>query len=278
MSQPASHDALPGRDRPAGLWRQLTRAWWSPSGPRPAARAAALGAALWPRACLLCEQGCGANPLCAACCLALPGADRARCPICAAPAPPPPHRCQDCERLRPVLTATHAAADYCSPLGEAITALKFGRQLGLASGLGLLLARSLEHQQIRHPGRAAIVVDCLVPIPLAAGRLADRGFNQAESIARALSRHWPSALSPTSPPLRCELLARPRETPRQSGLGGAERLDNLDAGFRAESAAGLDIGLVDDVMTTGATLDAAARSLLAAGARSVVAFVVARTP
>ena len=188
-----------------------------------------------------------------------------------------------------MLAATWTAADYCSPLAEAITALKFGRQLGLASGLGLLLARSLADQAQRRsdltraetgtplPLRSPRV-DCLVPIPLAAARLAERGFNQAESIAQALARHWPACLSPLPPPLRPELLIRPRDTARQSSLGGPARLGNVDAGFTAAPAAGLTIGLVDDVMTTGATLDAAARTLLGAGARSVVAFVVARTP
>lgn len=278
MTHAASNDALPVRERTPRLWRRLAGAWSSVTGIRPATRATALGAALWPRACLLCEQGCGANPLCAACCLALPGSDRPRCPICAAPAPVAPDRCQDCARLHPVLASTHAAADYCSPLAEAITALKFGRQLGLASGLGLLLARSLAQQWTSPADRVDTPVDCLVPIPLAAGRLADRGFNQAESIARALARHWPPAVSARPPPLRPDLLARPRETPRQSSLRGAERRDNVDAGFTARPASGLVIGLVDDVMTTGATLDAAARSLLDAGARLVRAFVVARTP
>ena len=294
----------------ASLRRHLASVRTAAAGWRPAFRianfGANLGASLWPRACLLCEQGCGADPLCVACSLALPGADSARCPVCAAPSSASASgHCPDCQRLRPVLAATWTAADYCSPLAEAITALKFGRQLGLASGLGLLLARSLAHQAERRaeglqaaPGTALPLpsprVDCLVPIPLAAARLADRGFNQAESIARALARHWPATLSPLPPPLRPELLSRPRDTARQSSLGGPARLGNVDAGFTAtpaknsaespaESPAqgpaqGLAVGLVDDVMTTGATLDAAARALLGAGARSVVAFVVARTP
>ena len=284
------------------LRRHLASVRTAAAGWRPAFRianfGANFGASLWPRACLLCEQGCGADPLCAACNLALPGADSARCPVCAAPASASaPGHCPDCQRLRPVRAATWTAADYCSPLAEAITALKFGRQLGLASGLGLLLARSLAHQAERRPDGIRVEpgaapplpsprVDCLVPIPLAAARLADRGFNQAESIARALARHWPATLSTSPPPLRPELLSRLRDTARQSSLGGPARLGNVDAGFTATPAKGLaknlaeglTVGLVDDVMTTGATLDAAARALLGAGARSVVAFVVARTP
>ena len=258
------------------------------SGPVPARsglqRAGVAMDRLWPRACLLCEQACGSDPLCPPCWSALPGARRPRCAICAAPlalpragagtvgrSRPP---CQDCERLQPVFKATFAAADYRPPLAEAITALKFGHQIGLASGLGLLLARSLARQM---PGTETLP-DCLVPIPLSPARLAERGFNQAEAIARSLARHWPSSPGP-APVLRPMLLARVRDTARQSGLAGAARLDNVDAGFVADaSAAGQAIGLVDDVMTTGATLDAAAHALLAAGAASVIACVVARTP
>ena len=284
-------------------------------------RIASAAAALWPRACLLCEQACGDAPLCAPCWSALPGVRRRRCAVCAAPLPRSAASvvpCPDCERLRPVLRATFTAADYRPPLAEAITALKFGRQLGLASGLGLLLAHGLARRadeaprtagaagaaqedhadhaghadHADHADHAATVIettdgtggsplpapDCLVPIPLSPTRLAERGFNQAEAIARSLARHWPPAWSPP-PVLRPALLERVRDNPRQSSLAGAARLGNVGAVFVADHAVeGRCVGLVDDVMTTGATLDAAARALLAAGAASVSAFVVARTP
>lgn len=308
-----------------------------------------LAAALWPRACLLCEEACGDSALCQPCRLALPGAGRPRCPVCAAALPwtggdhegpcrrsegmeeasgrdggvgdggvgdgkagdgragdgragracdqplaPAASRpgCADCHRLQPLFAATIAAADYRPPLAEAITALKFGRQLGLASGLGRLLAEQLSTQPggqgialqagdaaakipIPTPRDQALAVDTLIPIPLAPTRLADRGFNQAEAIARALIRHWPGR----QPALAPGWLTRARDTPRQSALGASDRLDNIAASFIAAPAvAGRRLGLVDDVMTTGATLNAATRALLASGAASVVAFVVARTP
>lgn len=243
-------------------------------------RASALTARLWPRACLLCEQACADDPLCPACAAALPGAGHPRCAICAAPrlgAALATWRCLDCERLAPTFTATIAAADYQPPLAQAITALKFGGQLALASGLGLLLARQLDSDS---PGQVARIaaIDCLVPIPLSPARLAERGFNQAEAIARSLHRHWP-ARHAAPPLLRPALLGRIRNTAPQSSLAGAARHDNVDAGFIADAAvAGQVVGVVDDVMTTGATLDAAARALHAAGASSVIGLVVARTP
>lgn len=353
----------PGPEAPQR--RQGLQAWqgrqlpqWLPDQPAslPGFRRAGsrLAAALWPRACLLCEEACGDSALCQPCRLALPGAGRPRCPVCAAALPrtggdhegpcrgsedmeeasgrdggvgdggvgdggardgkaggckagdgkagracdqplaPAASRpgCADCHRLQPLFAATIAAADYRPPLAEAITALKFGRQLGLASGLGRLLAEQLSTQPggqgtalqagdaaaeilIPTPRDQALAVDTLIPIPLAPTRLADRGFNQAEAIARALIRHWPGR----QPALAPGWLTRARDTPRQSALGASDRLDNIAASFIAAPAvAGRRLGLVDDVMTTGATLNAATRALLASGAASVVAFVVARTP
>ena len=256
-----------------------------------------MAAWLWPRACLLCEQACGSAPLCPPCHAALPGWQRRRCHVCAAPlqrsrpvseagATGPGQRdpaCRDCASLQPWFTATLTAADYAPPLAEAIIALKFGGQLALAAGLGQLLAQRLGADRAKRqtppqtpPLATPAALDCLVPIPLAAARLAERGFNQAEAIARSLALHWPLA---EPPPLRPTLLTRLRETAPQSGLAGAARHRNVAAGFAADpAAAGLVIGVVDDVMTTGATLDAAARALIAVGALAVVGLVVARTP
>ena len=258
---------------------------------------ATTGRLWWPRACLLCEQPAEHGALCRPCAGALPGAECVRCPVCAAPlrrgaaaagsrpAPFDPGTglraadCSDCSRLHPAFAATLAAADYRSPLAEVILALKFGAQTQLASGCGLLLAGALRRAAAVASSRRTWEVDCLVPIPLADARLAERGFNQAELIAAALRRHWPETLSARAPPLCSRWLARRRETQRQTALGGAARRRNLDRGFvAAPDAAGAVVALVDDVMTTGATLDAAARALSAAGARTVVAMVVARTP
>ena len=226
-------------------------------------------ARLLPRWCLLCEAPCGAAPLCPPCRAFLPGAGRPRCRICARPWQTS-DRCATCREDPPAYDDSVAAADYTAPLDRAITALKFGGQIGLATGLGALLAAALE-------AKRACKLDCIVPIPLADGRLAQRGFNQAHLIAASMLRRLPGSIEPL-PRLRPALLLRQRDTTAQSLLEWSARQANLDHGFVATAdLADLCIGVVDDVMTTGATLQAAALALKAAGAARVVNLVVART-
>ncbi|MFM7343692.1 MAG: ComF family protein [Betaproteobacteria bacterium] len=117
-----------------------------------------------------------------------------------------------------------------------------------------------------------------MPLPLSAQRLAERGFNQAWELARTLHR-----LSGCKAQLQTRLLLRTRHTLAQSQLDRAQRLANVRDAFLTEPLApdcvrGRAVVLVDDVMTSGATLNAAAQSLLQAGAKGVQALVVARTP
>jgi ComF family protein len=144
-----------------------------------------------------------------------------------------------------------------------VRALKFGRAEHLGEALAeILAARCLDFAER---------VDVVTPVPLAWTRLVVRGYNQAEAIARPLAR----AL--TRP---CRPLLRRRPRPRQALLSRDERRRNLRGAFaaRARLPAGTRVLLVDDVMTTGATLLAAAAALRHAGAASVHAAVVARTP
>lgn len=120
--------------------------------------------------------------------------------------------------------------------------------------------------------------DWMLPMPLSHQRLAERGFNQAWELARALHRR-----SGTAARLDARLLLRVRDAPPQTQLQRAERLSNLQGAFAADplrtaELAGTQVLLIDDVMTTGASLSTAALALLRAGARSVSALVVARTP
>ena len=236
-----------------------------------------LTARLLPRACLLCEAPCLDQPLCAHCQEALPGRDRLRCPRCALPpsadstSPAPP--CPQCQQHPLALTATFALADYLPPLDRALVALKFGQQLQLARPLGGLL---MEHL-LADPAQPLQQVDALVPIPLSGPRLAERGFNQSLQLARGMRAHTPGAC----PPIRTDWLLRVRDTARQSSLPRAQRQKNLRGAFSVpdpDRVAGQRLALVDDVMTSGNTLNEAARTLLAAGAASVLALVVARTP
>lgn len=153
---------------------------------------------------------------------------------------------------------------YEPPLDSYIHALKYhgARRLGRALGL-LLLTAALER------GAEA---DALIPVPLHPRRMRERGYNQAVEIARPLAR----ALGV---PLVLRGVARRRVTAAQIGLGAEARASNLRDAFRVtRRLSGLRVAIVDDVVTTGATVAALAAPLAAAGARSVEAWAVAHTP
>jgi ComF family protein len=229
---------------------------------------------------------CGVNPAapslpaCAACVRDYL-APAVRCPVCAVrlpgqgasqgatplavPSPIPSPGSEPCGRClgraRP-FAATYALGDYALPLEGMVAALKFGSRLDLGRALGELLATRVPRG----------IADAIVPVPLSDARLRERGFNQAEEIARPLAPALGAAL-------RLRLLLRTRETPPQHTLALRERSRNLRRAFSAAPAArGLRVLLVDDVMTTGATLVEAAGALRRAGAAWVGNAVVARTP
>ncbi|SDV48245.1 comF family protein [Chitinasiproducens palmae] len=202
-------------------------------------------------------------PRCAAFVASSSSADARRVPLCGR-----------CQTAPPSYDAAVTLADYASPYDALILALKFGRQLAVANTLGAALAERVA--EARDAARLP-PVDCVAAVPLGPRRLFARGFNQSEELARALAR----ALSL---PRRRGLLARQRETPPQARLTLAERQRNVQGVFtlsrhaRAhDRPAGLHVMLVDDVMTSGATLEAAARTLKRAGARAVTLAVAFRT-
>jgi ComF family protein len=114
----------------------------------------------------------------------------------------------------------------------------------------------------------------VIPVPLSRGRRRERGFNQAELVARAVARE-------AGLPLRARVLKKTKERPPQAGLSAAARRTNVQSAYRARlprSLQGKTLLLVDDVLTTGATAEAAARALLAAGAGAVDVLTLARVP
>ncbi len=186
-----------------------------------------------------------------------------RCPRCATP---DSHGhcgiCADDDPLDATLTLGH----YTQPFDSLILQLKFGGRLPAAGWIAARLAEKV--------GTSGTLPDLLVPVPLSASRLAERGFNQAWEIARPLARRLRVRASAT-------LLLRHRETASQRTLDLTARLANLQQAFAVSQDAkldGLHIGLVDDVMTTGATLREAARILKAHGAARVTALTALRTP
>ena len=230
----------------------------------PATVAGMLGRWLWPPRCLLCEmQATGARDVCDACAAALPW-NRVACPLCALPLPHPAEACGRCLRKPPPLAHAHATFVYGFPLDRLLPRFKFHD--GLVAGR--LLSQWM-HDACAPLGRP----DALIPIPLHRARLRQRGYDQALELARPLA-------ASLDLPLRADLLLRTRHTPPQSRLGALQRRRNLRGAFEVRDRIALPrhVALIDDVMTTGATLHAAAKTLLRAGVQRVDAWVCARAP
>ncbi|UNK58831.1 ComF family protein [Pseudoxanthomonas daejeonensis] len=215
-----------------------------------------------PLHCLLCrEPGEESLDLCGECRRVLPGNGNA-CLRCALPLPLPAV-CGHCLRRPPPLQATHAAFLYLPPLDQLLPRFKFHHDLAAGRLLAQLMAHAfagLERPQ------------ALVPVPLHRGRLRRRGYDQALELARPMA-------STLRLPLRADLLQRVQATAAQSELDAVARRRNLQGAFRvADHCVPSHVALVDDVMTTGATLHAAASALRRAGVARVDAWVCARTP
>jgi ComF family protein len=229
--------------------------------------------ALLPAPCLSCAQPLPATGsalgLCASCRAALSRVPLQACATCARSlagyALPANYRCGACRQNPPSYDRLIALWSYQPPLDAVVQAFKFQRLDYLGRHLATALASEV--------GSRIGEIDRVVPLPLHWRRRLARGYNQAERIARPLAGllGLPFAAA----------LVRRRATPPQSLLGREERLANLRQAFNVSRPAqvrGLRILLVDDVTTTGATLDAAARTLKKAGAAAVVALVAGRTP
>lgn len=212
-----------------------------------------------PRHCVLCDAPTRPERICAACRAELPRLPLARCTVCAVPLASG-NVCGACLQAPPAFERIQAMFAYDFPVDALIHALKYGRRLALAPVLGEMLASS-------GPPEA----DVLVPMPLAPQRLFERGFNQALEIARVLSRRHRIPLDATA----CRKVI---ETAPQAALPWKARAKNVRRAFVCDaSVAGLRVAVVDDVLTTGATLNEIARVLRKAGAASVTGWVVART-
>jgi ComF family protein len=212
--------------------------------------------------CLLCGQASGSDILCVACASDLSRLPSPRCPRCALPTPSG-EICGRCLAHLPHYDRTFAVFDYAFPQNKLIQAFKYSHRLALATYLGQELTRLALASKL--------TADRIVPLPLHPIRLRERGFNQALELARPVA----SALGL---PLDFQTCARIRHTPAQAGLPLKQREKNMRGAFRcAHDLAGQRILLVDDVMTTGTSLDECARTLKRHGAAEVTLLVVART-
>src|SRR5512145_2046254 len=210
-------------------------------------------------ACVVCALAPG--PVCARC-----EVDyfprRRRCLVCAIALDGEVPVCGRCAASPPHFDRATALADYRPPVDGMVTALKFGARLDLAAVFGGLLARRADAD------RDALVV----PVPLAFERMSERGFNQSLQIARAYCRA-------SGRELAADLVRRVRHTPPQQSLALEARRRNIRGAFVASRPlGGASVIVIDDVMTSGSTIDELARVLRAAGAARVHALVVARTP
>lgn len=260
-------DARAGPASPGCLSLPLPLDPFAPPARTCAGRARALGdsllALLLAPACAACGQPLdqpSAGPVCAACWAAVRLLPPPLCDRCGEPVV---HACQACGRSRETagesIVRSRAVGPYEGSLRAILHALKYDSRRSVARPLGILLARS-----------GADVVDgadLAIPVPLHRAKLRRRGFNQAEDLARRL------------PVPLCRGLVRLRDTPSQTSLPAAERRTNVAGAFGLAPGAriqGAAVLLVDDVSTTGATLEACARVLLDGGAREVRALTAAR--
>ena len=233
--------------------------------PRLLQTARTSAAAQLPSLCAICH-GWGAQRVCPECVQRFAIA-RPRCRRCALRVPAGVETCGACLTEPPPYARTVAAVDYDHPWDGLITQFKAHAALDLAAAL---TERMLEAR------RESEMPDLLLPIPLADTRLRERGYNQAWELTRRLGR----ALGC---PVDAKLLLRVKDTPHQLAFPPEQRAGNVRAAFaieprRLHELRGRRVTLVDDVMTTGATIAEATRTLLQAGAREVDAWVIARTP
>lgn len=181
-------------------------------------------------------------------------------------------QCGDCLQAPPAFDATVVASSYGAPVDALVLALKFGHHLALAP----LFARMLRDSLLDAESTGIPLPTLLIPVPLAAARLAQRGFNQALEITRPLSQLL-------GVPLETQLVLRIRDTRSQTTLHPRQRRSNVHQAFALNSEAaislrGQHIGIVDDVMTTGSTLGELAGLLKRFGAARITNLVFARTP
>lgn len=215
---------------------------------------------LLPRDCFVCGHRAGAALVCGSCRADLPSQPPA-CPVCAIPVDGGVI-CGSCQRHMPSFDATSAALPYAFPVDRLVQALKYRRRLAVSAFLAQTLASQC----------APVGATVIVPMPLHDRRLRERGFNQSVEIARPLAQAW-------GLPLELEGVRRVRDTRVQASLPWAARRVNMRGAFRCDvSFHGRAVVVIDDVMTTGATLDELARTLKMNGAIRVENRIVARTP
>ena len=225
-----------------------------------------------PSHCLLCNLPSNQSLICTYCYDATL-IERPCCLHCGCGLATTQNFCGECIKHTFEFQQLHAIAGYHPPFPGLIKQLKYDNQLLNADLLGLLLAHSIKQ---RYSLQERLKVDYLIAVPLHIKKLRQRGFNQAQLLCDVLSKHL-SIPSPTFP-----LVTRARFTNAQEGLTRVQRTKNLNNAFIIENAAaaqlrGKYIVLIDDVVTTGATINSLCQCLLKAGVKRVDVWCISRT-
>lgn len=234
---------------------------------------------LYPPRCRSCREPLLSHPsdcFCARCWEKIRLATHPLCPLCGRPfldTGGDDHLCGVCIARRPRFTRARAWACYTSddndrhPLRDVVQRFKYGRKVSLGKPLGRLMAIGCREAFVENQP------DLLIPVPLHPKRLRWRGFNQSVVLAREVSRIWNLPMDPT-------FLVRAKETPPQTQLSEEDRRKNVRDAFAlnpAKSVEGKTVLLVDDIYTSGATVNACSRALLGGGVKEVQVLTLART-
>jgi ComF family protein len=247
--------------------RERRESWWKEAGLSNSRQQHAstenflerLAGALLPRECFLCVGPSGQDFLCPACLESLPLLPAECCPVCALPTPAA-EVCGACLKKPPNFDATKAVFRYEFPVDKLVQSLKYAHRLASADFLGRILAQHVPDHTF----------DVILPVPLARLRLAERGFNQTIEIARRLAGHMRL-------PLETQHIRRRVDTTPQVALPWKDRAKNIRHAFECDiDLTGKSILVIDDVMTTGATLNELAGTLKACAAERVGNLVLAR--
>ena len=225
-----------------------------------------LGFLLLPPRCLLCgERGTSGRELCARCHSGLPW-NAMHCARCALPLTQPAAFCAHCLRHTPSFDRVLAPLQYASPLDTLIMRFKFKEDLAAGNLLADLVIDAIRTSTMPLP-------DLIIPVPLHERRLRERGFNQSLELARRIGKAFARQVDGAT-------LRRMRATEVQSVLAAKARRQNVRGAFASAPGRidGRSIALVDDVVTTAATVNECATILKRAGAREVNVWAVARAP
>lgn len=226
---------------------------------------------IYPPRCLLCghpgqKKGHEAVDLCGYCQVQLPFNETA-CLCCALPLPrDASHRavCGRCQKKQPAFDASLSVFRYEQPAVWLIQQLKFNDRLSHARLLGQLLAQKIQH--------CDVLPQCIIPVPLFSKRLRQRGFNQSVELAKPVAQK-------TGLPMALNLVERVRRTESQTGLDAKQRRKNIKGAFEIVRPVPYEhVVIIDDVMTTGSTVNEVARILKKSGVRQVDVWSIARAP